>query len=63
MKNDTKKWPAGFQFPSAQVSTFMQLAVPEPVPLAIGAMSRALAAQGLVYGSVCSGIEIREVAA
>ncbi len=41
----------------------MQLAVPEPVPLAIGAMSRALAAQGLVYGSVCSGIEIREVAA
>jgi DNA (cytosine-5)-methyltransferase 1 len=40
----------------------MQLAHSEPVPPAIGAMSRALAAQGLVYGSVCSGIEAATVA-
>jgi DNA (cytosine-5)-methyltransferase 1 len=35
----------------------MQIALPEPVPPTIGAMSCALAAEGLVYGSVCSGIE------
>ena len=40
----------------------MQLALPEPVPPAIGAMSCALAAEGLVYGSVCSGIEAATVA-
>ncbi|WP_052004214.1 DNA cytosine methyltransferase [Paramagnetospirillum caucaseum] len=40
----------------------MQLAHSEPVPPAIGAMSCALAAEGLVYGSVCSGIEAATVA-
>ncbi|CDK99816.1 putative Cytosine-specific methyltransferase (fragment) [Magnetospirillum gryphiswaldense MSR-1 v2] len=40
----------------------MQLALPEPVPPAIGVISRALAAEGLVYGSVCSGIEAATVA-
>jgi DNA (cytosine-5)-methyltransferase 1 len=40
----------------------MQLALSEPVPPAIGAMSCASAAEGLVYGSVCSGIEAATVA-
>ena len=37
----------------------MRLALPEPVPPALGAMS---CATGLVYGSVCSGIEAATVA-
>jgi len=40
----------------------MHLALPEPVPPAIGAMSCASTTDGLVYGSVCSGIEAATVA-
>ncbi len=40
----------------------MHLALPEPAPPAIGAMSCASPADRLVYGSVCSGIEAATVA-
>jgi DNA (cytosine-5)-methyltransferase 1 len=40
----------------------MHHVLPEPVPPALGAMSCAPVADGLIYGSVCSGIEAATVA-
>jgi DNA (cytosine-5)-methyltransferase 1 len=40
----------------------MHLALPEPVPPALGAISCVPVADGLIYGSVCSGIEAATVA-